>query len=77
VISPETMAAGGSRPGDGFSRAGFADQPEHFAGCDGERKAANSGYGRSSVRLLGGRQRPPSTGLRKLDGQVADVEQRA
>ncbi len=59
---------------DGFSRAGLADQTEDFAGSDGERQAAHGGHGRSRLR---GRKHLPSTGLRELDGQVADVEQRA
>jgi len=63
--------------GDGFSRSGFADQTEDFAGSDGERKAAHRSHGRSNTTSLSGRKRPPSTGLRELDGQVADVEQRA
>jgi len=63
--------------GNGFPGARFADQSEHFSGCDRERKIANGGHGCSSVRLLGGRPCPPSTGLRKLDGEVADVKQRA
>jgi len=57
--------------GDGFSGARFADQSEHFAGSDRERKAAHGGHGRGRLRLLG------ATGLRELDGQVANVEQRA
>ena len=63
--------------GDGFSGAGFADQAEHFARGDRERKTANGGHGCSGLRLLGGRGCLPSTGLRELDGQVTDVEQRA
>ena len=63
--------------GDGFSGAGFADQAEHFARGDRERKTANGGHGCNGLRLLGGRRCQPSTGLRELDGQVTDVEQRA
>ena len=62
---------------DGFSGAGFADESEHFAGSDRERKTAHGGHEPSSHRLLSGQNCPPSTGLRELDGQVADVEQRA
>src|SRR5229473_8168938 len=63
--------------GDGFSRSGFADQTEDFAGSDGERKAAHRSHGRGSRSRPSGRKRPPSAGLLELDGQVADVKQRA
>lgn len=62
---------------DRFSGAGFPDQSKNFAGGDGERKTANGGHRCSRPRRLAGRECPASTRLRELDGQVADVEQRA
>ena len=58
--------------GNRFAGAGFADQAKHFPWSDGKRKAANRGY-----RLSLGSRFGFCARLRELDGQIADVEQRA
>ena len=62
--------------GNGLSRARFADQPQHFARSDRERKVANGDSGRRLVGPKGGGKRLPGTRLPEFDGQVANVKQR-
>ena len=60
-----------------FPRAGFTDQAQHFTGRDGEGKAANRRYRCSRSRLIAGNGGASGTRLGKLDGQIADIKERA